>query len=216
MGELGELREALEAGEREQEELCPYVNSKPAEISQLKEEQVVILQQEKEQQSLAPGSEEGQVARLRKVFSDRLALYRGRFDQLLGAWKSGRAACELMRRRLEELADFLQQLLDSQDGDVTLNTSQLSMELRDGLQRSIDGSRMLSCSVLEEQASLQEEMDMGGLGDDEDVEQEEWTVPELDLEGGGQEELEPWRGCRLPHRPDLGTPRVSCQPWRSC
>ena len=61
-GELGELREALEAGEREQEELCPYLNSKPAEISQLKEEQVVILQQEKEQQSLAPGSEEGQVA----------------------------------------------------------------------------------------------------------------------------------------------------------
>ena len=56
-GELGELREALEVGEREQEELC--VNSKPAEIPQLKEEQVVILQQEKEQQSLAPGSEEG-------------------------------------------------------------------------------------------------------------------------------------------------------------
>ena len=95
-----------------------------------------------------------------------------------------------MRRRLEERADFLQQLLDSQGGDVTLNTSQLSMELREGLQRSIDESRMLSCSVLEEQASLQEEMDMGGLGDDEDVEQEEWTVPELDLEGGGQEELE--------------------------
>ena len=46
-GELGELREALEVGEREQEELCSYVNSKPAEISQLKEEQVVILQQEK-------------------------------------------------------------------------------------------------------------------------------------------------------------------------
>ena len=55
-GELGELREALEVGEWEQEELCSYVNSKPAEISQLKEEQVVILQQEKEQQSLAPGS----------------------------------------------------------------------------------------------------------------------------------------------------------------
>ena len=95
-----------------------------------------------------------------------------------------------MRRRLEELADFLQQLLDSQGGDVTLNTSQLSMELREGLQRSIDESRMLSCSVLEEQASLLEEMDIGGLGEDEDVEQEEWTVPELDLEGGGQEELE--------------------------
>ena len=97
-----------------------------------------------------------------------------------------------MRRRLEELADFLQQLLDSKGGDVTLNTSQLSMDLREGLQRSIKESRMLSCSVLEEQeqASLLEEMDMGGLGEDEDVEQEEWTVPELDLEGGGQEELE--------------------------
>ena len=32
-GELGELREALEAGEREQEELCQYLNTKLAEIS---------------------------------------------------------------------------------------------------------------------------------------------------------------------------------------
>ena len=108
------------------------------------------------------------MARLRKVFSDRLALYRGRFDHLLGACncKSGRAACELMRRRLEELADFLQQLLDSKGGDVTLNTSQLSMDLREGLQRSIKESRMLSCSVLEEQeqASLLEEMGIGHRG----------------------------------------------------
>ena len=52
-----------------------------------------------------------------------------RFDQLLKAWKSGRSACELMRVRLEELAHFLQQLIDAQGGDVTLDTSCLSLEV---------------------------------------------------------------------------------------
>ena len=52
-----------------------------------------------------------------------------RFDQLLKAWKSGRSACELMRVRLEELAYFLQQLIDAQGGDVTLDTSCLSLEV---------------------------------------------------------------------------------------
>ena len=52
-----------------------------------------------------------------------------RFDQLLKAWKSGRSACELMRIRLEELAHFLQQLIDAQGGDVTLDTSCLSLEV---------------------------------------------------------------------------------------
>ena len=115
------------------------------------------------------------------------------------AWKSGRVACELMRVRLEELAQFLQQLIDAQGGDITLDTSCLSLEVgskselerfkldhspfkvREGLQRSIDESRMLSISVLAEQSSMLEEMDLAGLAEEEDVEQEEWTVPELDL-----------------------------------
>ena len=57
-----------------------------------------------------------------------------------------------------------------------------SFKVREGLQRSIDESRMLSISVLAEQSSMLEEMDLAGLAfDEEDVEQEEWTVPELDL-----------------------------------
>ena len=54
--------------------------------------------------------------------------------------------------------------------------------MREGLQRSIDESRMLSISVLAEQSSMLEEMDLAGLAEEEDVEQEEWTVPDLDLD----------------------------------
>ena len=52
--------------------------------------------------------------------------------------------------------------------------------MREGLQRSIDESRMLSISVLAEQTSMLEEMDLAGLAEEEDVEQEEWAVPDLD------------------------------------
>ena len=41
---------------------------------------------------------------------------------------------------------------------------------------------MLSISVLAEQTSMLEEMDLAGLDEEEDVEQEEWTVPDIDLE----------------------------------
>ena len=54
--------------------------------------------------------------------------------------------------------------------------------MREGLQRSIDESRMLSISVLAEQSSMLEEMDLAGLAEEEDVEQEEWTVPDVDLD----------------------------------
>ena len=57
----------------------------------------------------------------------------------------------------------------------------LPTKVREGLQRSIDESRMLSISVLAEQSSMLEEMDLAGLAEEEDVEQEEWTVPEVEL-----------------------------------
>ena len=56
----------------------------------------------------------------------------------------------------------------------------MSCKVREGLQRSIDESRMLSISVLAEQSSMLEEMDLAGLAEEEDVEQEEWTVPDVD------------------------------------
>ena len=56
----------------------------------------------------------------------------------------------------------------------------MEYQVREGLQRSIDESRMLSISVLAEQSSMLEEMDLAGLAEEEDVEQEEWTVPDLD------------------------------------
>ena len=58
----------------------------------------------------------------------------------------------------------------------------MSFKVREGLQRSIDESRMLSISVLAEQSSMLEEMDLAGLAEEEDVEQEEWTVPDVDLD----------------------------------
>ena len=90
------------------------------------------------------GNQTVALSKQREQFAERLAVYRGRyvkiyicldlkslerFDQLLKAWKSGRSACELMRIRLEELAHFLQQLIDAQSGDVTLDTSCLSLEV---------------------------------------------------------------------------------------
>merc|ERR1719208_334940 len=137
------------------------------EISQRREE-------EKTSGTLRGAQVPAALSKQRDQFAERLAVYRGRFDQLLNAWKSGRSACELMRVRLEELAHFLQQLIDAQGADVTLDTSCLTVEVREGLQRSIDESRMLSISVLAEQTSMLEEMDLAGLDEEEDVEQEEW------------------------------------------
>merc|ERR1719282_2030747 len=111
------------------------------EISQRREE-------EKTSGTLRGAQVPAALSKQRDQFAERLAVYRGRFDQLLNAWKSGRSACEVMRVRLEELAHFLQQLIDAQGADVTLDTSCLTVEVREGLQRSIDESRMLSISVL--------------------------------------------------------------------
>merc|ERR1719341_1329279 len=151
------------------------------EVSKLKE-QIMLEGQTAPTGGNLRGNQSVALSKQREQFAERLAIYRGRFDQLLKAWKSGRSACELMRVRLEELAHFLQQLIDAQGGDVTLDTSCLSLEVREGLQRSIDESRMLSISVLAEQSSMLEEMDLAGLAEEEDVEQEEWTVPDVDLD----------------------------------
>merc|ERR1719397_274634 len=73
------------------------------EVSKLKEQ----VMQEGEQVTKGGRLRENQTVALskqREQFAERLAVYRGRFDQLLKAWKSGRVACELMRVRLEELA----------------------------------------------------------------------------------------------------------------
>merc|ERR1719509_160159 len=53
--------------------------------------------------------------------------------------------CELMRTRLEELADFLQQLLDDNVRENSL--ANLSIDMRKAVQQSIDQSRLLSQSV---------------------------------------------------------------------
>jgi len=125
------------------------------------------------------------IEKARSEFATKLGQYRGKFDCVVSGWRAGKDACELMRIRLEELADFLQQLLDM-DGEVgDLNLSCLSLDMRENLQRSIDESRLLSASILASQTSMLQEMSMIGIqvGEEEQMEeldQEEWTVPEVD------------------------------------
>jgi len=90
-----------------------------------------------------------------------------------------------MRIRLEELADFLQQLLDMEENGGDLNMSCISLDLRESLQRSIDESRLLSASILASQTSMLQEMSMVGLqvGEEdqmEELDQEKWIVPEVE------------------------------------
>jgi len=137
------------------------------------------------------------IEKARAEFGNKLGEYRGKFDTVVSGWRAGREACELMRLRLEELADFLQQLLDMEGEGGDLNLSCLSLDMRESLQRSIDESRLLSASILASQTSMLQEMSMVGLqiGEEEQMEElneEEWIVPEVeaslfyDYDGSGE------------------------------
>eukprot|EP00092_Neocalanus_flemingeri_P001125 GFUD01001199.1.p1 GENE.GFUD01001199.1~~GFUD01001199.1.p1 ORF type:complete len:1705 (-),score=626.81 GFUD01001199.1:124-5238(-) len=126
------------------------------------------------------------IEKARANFAGKLGEYRGKFDCVVSGWRAGKEACELMRLRLEELADFLQQLLDMEGEGGDLNLSCLSLDMRESLQRSIDESRLLSASILASQTSMLQEMSMVGLqiGEEdqmEELDQEKWTVPEVEV-----------------------------------
>jgi chromosome segregation ATPase len=65
------------------------------------------------------------VDRAMSKFRPVLADYRGRYDKVRSSWDADRRNCEILRQRLEELADFLQQLLNSWEANETLNLSSL-------------------------------------------------------------------------------------------
>ena len=123
------------------------------------------------------------IDKARSEYNKNLVDYRVKFDWVLEAWKSSRDQCDLMRERLEELADFLQQVLDNEPDD--LNISCLSVHIRDLLQKSIDESRLLSASIVASQNSVLQEMSMVGLDIvDDNVEhlgEETWLVPDVDV-----------------------------------
>ena len=142
------------------------------------------------------------IEKARDEYSRSLGDYRVKFDSVLEAWKSSRDHCDLMRGRLEELADFLQTILDGEAEMVgDLNISSLSVDMRDLLQKSVDESRLLSASILASQTSVLQEMSMLGLEVGEhDVEQlgeETWLVPDVNVsvfeEEEGDEESVPKR-----------------------
>jgi len=125
------------------------------------------------------------IDKARENFESKLGDYREKFDCVVAWWKAGKEACELMRVRLEELADFLQQLLDMEENGGDLNMSSISMDLRESLQRSIDESRLLSASILASQTSMIQEMSMVGLqvGEEDQIyelDEEKWIVPEVE------------------------------------
>merc|ERR1719193_1873451 len=125
------------------------------------------------------------IDKARENFESKLSDYREKFDCVVAWWRAGKEACELMRVRLEELADFLQQLLDMEENGGDLNMSSISMDLRESLQRSIDESRLLSASILASQTSMIKEMSMVGLqvGEEDQIyelDEEKWIVPEVE------------------------------------
>ena len=119
----------------------------------------------------------------RDQFRTKLTECRAKFDTVLLAWRSGRRAAGLMRDRLEQLADFLQQLLDSDPADTTdLNLSNLvCADFRQSLQRSIDESRLLSASLAAGDCSALAELSMLGLEPEQEQEiealaREDWRL----------------------------------------
>ena len=86
------------------------------------------------------------IGRARAKFEQSLKKYRGRYDKLRCFLKQRDSVCELLRVRMEELAHFLNQLLET--GDDTLNMSALSLDLRESIQTSIEQSLLLSASII--------------------------------------------------------------------
>ena len=125
------------------------------------------------------------IDKARSEYETNLGDYRGKFDSVLEAWKTSNDNCELMRGRLEELADFLQTVLDSEADVGDLNISSLSVDMRDMLQRSIDESRLLSASILASQTSVIHELSQLGLDgsiiDVEHLGEETWLVPDVNV-----------------------------------
>ena len=166
--------------------------SSEGNAEQLKQLDVLFLENERLKAELAEANIECSaktffmqkgIDKARNEYNKNLVDYRVKFDSVLEAWKSSRDQCDLMRERLEELADFLQRVLDNEADD--LNISCLSVDMRDLLQKSIDESRLLSASILASQNSVLQEMSMVGLDVvDDNVEhlgEETWLVPEVDV-----------------------------------
>jgi DNA repair exonuclease SbcCD ATPase subunit len=65
------------------------------------------------------------VERAAAKFRPALAAYRGRYDRVRSSLGDCRRNCALLRQRMEELGDFLQQLLTSWEANETLNLSAL-------------------------------------------------------------------------------------------
>ena len=65
------------------------------------------------------------VERAAAKFRPTLAAYRGRYDRVRSSLGDCRRNCALLRQRMEELGDFLQQLLTSWEANETLNLSAL-------------------------------------------------------------------------------------------
>ena len=120
-----------------------------------------------------------------RKYSESLEEYRAKFDQIFVAWRTGLESCELLRARLEELAGFMQNILDGEGQTYDLNLSCLSVDMRDLLQKSVDESRLLSASIVAGQNSVLMEMSTVGLEiHSEELEgfgEETWTVPKVDV-----------------------------------
>ena len=120
-----------------------------------------------------------------RKYSENLEDYRAKFDKIFVAWRTGLESCDLLRERLEELAGFMQNILDGEGQGDDLNLSCLSVDMRDLLQKSVDESRLLSASILAGQNSVLMEMSTVGLElHSEELESfgvETWTVPKVDV-----------------------------------
>ena len=162
-----------------------------------KESDLLVLENERLKAELAESSEnclesaaktfymQKGLNKASREFSKSLEDYRAKFDTVLVAWRTGLESCHLLRARLEELATFMQNILDGEGEAEDLNFSCLSIDMRDLLQKSIDESRLLSASILAGQTSVLEEMSIIGLElhteDLEGLGEETWTVPSVDV-----------------------------------
>jgi len=132
--------------------------------------------------------------------SAQLALYQRQYRNTKGIMKETLYNCELMRTRLEELADFLQQLLDDNVGENSL--ANLSIDMRKAVQQSIDQSRLLSqsvnlsldqsrlyCETLDQSKLLSKSIDQSKFMSNsanhsiiEEEEEEEWVLSGIDVD----------------------------------
>ena len=128
------------------------------------QKQIESLRQELQNTKASIGNQMIEVGGSKRNYREILRTYRKEVRRLRKKLSESNSACEMLRVRLEELADFLEQMLELEDGGM-IDMSKLSGINRSQLYKTLNDSRQLSQSfsvstLFETESQLEDEDDI--------------------------------------------------------